>query len=71
MENCKFLNGLNPFLIMFIIVFVLLTICFILGFIGWFLGNKQKQTKEKLNPFECGFDNSPIYRFPLYIKLYN
>jgi len=38
--------------------------------LGWFLGNKQKQMKEKLNPFECGFDNNPTYRFPLSLRFF-
>lgn len=55
-----------PFLILFIIVFILLFIAGLLGTLGWVLGNKQKQFKEKLNPFECGFDSNPVYRFPLF-----
>tara|TARA_B110000196_G_C21149422_1_gene668638 strand:+ start:471 stop:680 length:210 start_codon:yes stop_codon:yes gene_type:complete len=61
----------DPFLILFLIVFILFIIAGILGFLGWFIGNKQKQIKEKLNPFECGFDNNPSYRFPLLKKLNN
>lgn len=52
-----------------LLVTIVLLISVLLGFLGWFLGNKQKQMKEKLNPFECGFDNNPTYRFPLYLKL--
>ena len=53
-------------LIIFLLTFIFLIIRGILGVLGWFLGNKNKQQKEKLNPFECGFDNFPSYRFPLY-----
>ena len=60
---------LSPFLILTLLISVLFIIASILGILGWFLGNKQKQSKEKLNPFECGFDNSPNYRFPLYKTL--
>jgi NADH-ubiquinone oxidoreductase chain 3 len=69
-KNCKFLNGLYPFLILFITVSIALIIASILGILGWILGNKQKQSKEKLNPFECGFDNSPNYRFPLSLRFF-
>merc|ERR1712090_119631 len=49
---------------------IVLIISRILGFLGWFLGNKQKQMKEKLRPFECGFDNNPSYRFPLSLRFF-
>ena len=45
-------------------------IAVLLRLLGWFLGNKQKQTKEKLSPFECGFDNYPSYRFPLSLRFF-
>ena len=54
-----------------IVTFVLFFLALLLSTLGWFLGNKQKQSKEKLRPFECGFDNYPSYRFPLFIKLNN
>lgn len=71
--NCKFVEGKTyPFLILVrIIIAVLFIISGILRCLGWFLGNKQKQSKEKLSPFECGFDNDPVYRFPLFIILNN
>jgi len=69
-KNCKFLNGLNPFLILTSLVSIMLVIARVLGILGWFLGNKQKQSKEKLNPFECGFDNRPNYRFPLSLRFF-
>lgn len=56
---------LNLSLILFLLTFIFLLIRGILRILGWLLGIKSKQQKEKLNPFECGFDNFSSYRFPL------
>ena len=50
-----------------IIIIILLTVTIIMGILGFFIRNKYTSLKEKLNPFECGFDNNPNYRFPLWL----
>merc|ERR1711921_46371 len=56
-----------------VIIYIIVGLFIISGVLrclGWFLGNKQKQSKEKLSPFECGFDNNPVYRFPLSLRFF-
>ena len=57
---------------------VLRSFCFILsGFVSFliffaslFLNMRTFKDREKISPFECGFDNNPVYRFPLSLRFF-
>merc|ERR1712243_318213 len=53
-----------------IMITILLIVPIIMGILGFVIRTKFFNLKEKLNPFECGFDNNPNYRFPLSLRFF-